>query len=47
MTITGIIAIGMVSIMGALVVDRISSDLYSSRRDQALQDSARATLAAS
>ena len=46
MTITGIIAIGMVSIMGALVVDRISSDLYSSRRDQALQDSARATLAA-
>lgn len=46
MTITGIIAIGMVAVMGALVVDRISSDLYSSRRDQALQDSARATLAA-
>lgn len=46
MTITGIIAIGMVTIMGALVLDRISSDLYSSRRDQALQDSARATLAA-
>lgn len=45
MTITGIIAITMVTIMGALVLDRISSDLYSSRRDQALQDSARATLA--
>ena len=46
MTITGIITIGMVAIMGALVLDRISSDLYTSRRDQALQDSARATLAA-
>lgn len=46
MTITGLIAVGMVSVMGALVVDRISSDLYSSRRDQTLQDSARATLAA-
>lgn len=46
MTITGIIAITMVAIMGALVMDRISSDLYSSRRDQALHDSARATLAA-
>ena len=46
MTISGIIAIVMIGIMGALVLDRISSDLYSSRRDQALQDSARATLAA-
>ena len=46
MTITGIIAITMVTIMGALVLDRISTDLYSSRRDQALHDSARATLAA-
>ncbi len=46
MTITGIIAIVMVAIMGALVLDRISSDLYQSRKDQALQDSARATLAA-
>lgn len=46
MAITGVIAISVVSIMGALVLDRISSDLYSSRRDQALQDSARATLAA-
>lgn len=46
MTITGIIAITMVAVMGALVLDRVSSDLYSSRRDQALHDSARATLAA-
>lgn len=46
MTITGVIAITMVAVMGALVLDRISTDLYSSRRDQALQDSARATLAA-
>ncbi len=46
MTIAGIIAIVMVSIMSALVLDRIASDLYSSRKDQALQDSARATLAA-
>ena len=46
MAITGVIAITMVSIMGALVLDRISTDLYSSKRDQALQDSARATLAA-
>lgn len=46
MTITGIIAVTMVAIMGGLVLDRISTDLYSSRRDQALHDSARATLAA-
>ena len=46
MAITGIITITMVSVMGALVLDRISTDLYSSKRDQALQDSARATLAA-
>lgn len=46
MAITGVIAITMVTVMGALVTDRITSDLYSSRRDQALQDSARATLAA-
>ena len=46
MALTGAIAISMVSIMGALVLDRISTDLYSSKRDQALQDSARATLAA-
>ncbi len=46
MTISGIIAITMVTIMGALVLDRVSSDLYSSRRDLALHDSARATLAA-
>ncbi len=46
MAITGAIAITMVSVMGALVLDRISTDLYSSKRDQALQDSARATLAA-
>ena len=46
MAITGAIAISMVSVMGALVLDRISTDLYSSKRDQALQDSARATLAA-
>lgn len=46
MTITGLIAVFMVALMGALVLDRISTDLYSSRRDQALQDSARATLAA-
>lgn len=46
MTITGVIAITMVAVMGVLVLDRISTDLYSSRRDQALQDSARATLAA-
>ena len=46
MAISGVIAIVMVAAMGALVIDRISSDLYSSRRNQALQDSARATLAA-
>ncbi|NLA66079.1 MAG: HAMP domain-containing histidine kinase [Leucobacter sp.] len=46
MTIAGIISILMIAITGGLVLDRISSDLYSSRKDQVLQDSARATLAA-
>lgn len=46
MTISGIIAIIMITVIGALVLNRISSDVYSSRKDQVLQDSARATLAA-
>lgn len=46
MMISGIISVLMISAMGGLVLDRISSDLYSTRKDQVLQDSARATLAA-
>ncbi|GAA1603737.1 MtrAB system histidine kinase MtrB [Leucobacter chromiireducens] len=46
MTITGLVTGFMVLVAGVFLLTSISGDLYSSRRDQALQDSARATLAA-
>lgn len=46
MTITGLVTGIMVAIAGVFLLTSVSNDLYSSRRDQALQDSARATLAA-
>jgi two-component system sensor histidine kinase MtrB len=46
MTITGLVTGFVVLVAGVFILTRISDDLYSSRRDQALQDSARATLAA-
>ena len=46
MTITGLITGFVVLVSGVFILTSISDDLYSSRRDQALQDSARATLAA-
>ncbi|QZY52977.1 MtrAB system histidine kinase MtrB [Leucobacter tenebrionis] len=46
MTITGMVTGFMILIAGVFILTSISDDLYSSRRDQALQDSARATLAA-
>lgn len=44
--VAGLITLVLVALTGTLILDRISSDLYSSRKDQVLQDSARATLAA-
>lgn len=46
MTITGMITGIMILISGTFILTSIGDDLYSSRRDQVLQDSARATLAA-
>lgn len=46
MTITGLVTGFVVLIAGVFILSSISEDLTSSRRDQALQDSARATLAA-
>ena len=46
MTITGLVTGGMIAIAGIFLIASVSNDLYSSRRDQALQDSARATVAA-
>jgi two-component system sensor histidine kinase MtrB len=46
MTITGLVTGFVVLVAGVFILTSISDDLYSSRRDQALQDSARATLAA-
>lgn len=46
MTITGLVTGFVILIAGVFILTSVSDDLYSSRRDQALQDSARATLAA-
>ena len=46
MTVTGLVTGFTILIAGVFIVTSVSDDLYSSRRDQALQDSARATLAA-
>lgn len=46
MTITGLVTGFMVLVAGLFILTSIGSDLYSSRTEQALQDSARATLAA-
>ncbi len=46
MTVTGAITGVMILISGTFILTSIGEDLYSSRRDQLLQDSARATLAA-
>ncbi|WP_244301266.1 MtrAB system histidine kinase MtrB [Leucobacter insecticola] len=46
MTITGLVTGFVVLVSGVYILSSISDDLYSSRRDLALQDSARATLAA-
>ena len=46
MAITGLVTGLLVASSGIFILTSVSNDLYSSRRDQALQDSARATLAA-
>lgn len=46
MTITGLVTGFVVLVSGVFIITSVGGDLYSSRRDQALQDSARATLAA-
>lgn len=46
MTITGLVTGFVVLVSGVYILTSIGGDLYSARRDQALQDSARATLAA-
>lgn len=46
MTITGLTTGLMIGIAGVFLLTSVSSDLYTSKRDQALEDSARATLAA-
>ncbi|RGE15875.1 MtrAB system histidine kinase MtrB [Leucobacter sp. wl10] len=46
MTVTGLVTGFVILVAGVFILTSISDDLYSSRRDQALQDSARATLAA-
>lgn len=46
MTITGVVTGLMILISGSFILTSVGDDLYSSRRDQVLQDSARATLAA-
>ncbi|MFT4231866.1 MAG: MtrAB system histidine kinase MtrB [Leucobacter sp.] len=46
MTITGLVTGFVVLVAGVFILTSVSDDLYSSRRDEALQDSARATVAA-
>ena len=46
MTITGLVTGAMIAVAGVFLLTSVSNDLYSSRRDQALQDSARATVQA-
>lgn len=46
MTITGIITGVMILVSGTYLLTSVGEDLYSSRRDEVLEDSARATLAA-
>ncbi|XPP26619.1 MAG: MtrAB system histidine kinase MtrB [Leucobacter sp.] len=46
MTITGVVTGIMILISGTFILTSVGDDLYSSRRDQVLQDSARATQAA-
>ncbi|UBH04897.1 two-component sensor histidine kinase [Leucobacter sp. Psy1] len=46
MTITAAITAVMIFVAGVFILTSVGDDLYSSRRDQALADSARATLAA-
>ncbi len=46
MTITGLVTGAMIAVAGMFLLTSVSNDLYSSRRDQALQDSARATVQA-
>ena len=46
MTITGIVTGVMILAAGTFILTSVGDDLYSSRRDQVLEDSARATLAA-
>jgi len=46
MTITGLVTAFMIGISGTFILTSVGDDLYTSRRDQVLQDSARATLAA-
>ena len=46
MTITAVVTGFMIAVSGTFILTSVGDDLYSSRRDQVLQDSARATLAA-
>lgn len=46
MTITGLVTAFMIGVSGTFILTSVGDDLYNSRRDQVLQDSARATLAA-
>lgn len=46
MTITGLVTGFMILVSGTFILTSVGDDLYSARRDQALRDSARATLAA-
>ena len=46
MTITGLVTGAMIAIAGVFLLTSVSNDLYSSRLDQSLQDSARATVQA-
>ncbi|UOQ56455.1 MtrAB system histidine kinase MtrB [Leucobacter allii] len=46
MTITGLVTGCIILVAGLFLLTSVTDDLYSSRRDQALEDSARATLAA-
>ncbi|MEJ6488282.1 MtrAB system histidine kinase MtrB [Leucobacter sp. USCH14] len=46
MTVTGLVTGFIVLTAGLFILGSVASDLYSSRQEQALQDSARATLAA-
>lgn len=46
MTVTGLVTGVMILIAGTFILTSIGDDLYSARRDQVLQDSARATVSA-